>query len=952
MDKPTIFISYSHKDEHWKDKLNTQLGVFTRKDPLAADDILTTWDDRRIDPGEDWPRKIQEAIDAAGIAVLLISANFLTSDFIMREEVPRLLERQHNDALIIFPIIVEACNWQVHEWLKPIQVLPKDAKPLEYLTGGPLNEALATIAGKIYEKFQQIVSRVTPGGLSTPDAPGSEAIEPPRFTPLPVEYVDRRRKEAEEDDAEGDLVKFLREKLSPGSGVRLMVLGGFPGMGKTASAQEAVKALQPDYRNRVVWVGAQGDRGVTFSEVVDKIIRRLRPKPDIVPPANPDERMHLAQFFLREPALVIIDDLDTMPQEEQQGCIRWLIDETSANVLLISLRDWDLFPDEVRTQIDFYEKTYEMTASEARTFWDRLVNKPRRAPKNKHILVSKSPESVIEDYGKNPFILYKGVYMIVQREGWRPPEEVLLDEDIVRRVFLRYFEVSLIKEEGIAILLALSLFTPHASREALMKVAGIDDRRSFKKSLNVLVSLELISLSLDGEHYELDKTYLIYAREHLKGHQLAGRLRERFVEHYVDYVEEHQWPSSYDAIEAEKENVFEALRIAADEDGNVQSLMQMMGILGRLNDGFFQYRGHWDVGLEYGDRTLKAAREKGNDDEESLAHLTCFVASLRSRRGEYEEMQKLLLPLVGDEAQTSAQTQIDALHILGMAEFSRHNYPAAEDYFKREMALSEEWDDQEGLANVTQEIGRIVLRTGRPEGERLRERFDEARGFFERSLAIRESLKNKVGMPKSSLHNLGLTAHQQGEWELLLGNESQALELYAKADYWYDRALRLKLKLKLYDSAAHTYTEMGELERLKAAQESSLQERVARYTKARELLMLSRDIKTGQADELHIAYTDYILGRVALDEGDLTEARERLRLCRGTREKYKDRAGLTGADYLEGLIAERQGDKPAAARLFRQALGEWLEMRLIAAEFARVALARVSEGEPEGSHKE
>jgi hypothetical protein len=83
----TVFISYSHKDEEWKDRLVTQLGV------LEQEGILDLWDDRRIEAGEDWKPEIEQAINRASVAILMISANFLTSKFILSEEVPVLLTR-------------------------------------------------------------------------------------------------------------------------------------------------------------------------------------------------------------------------------------------------------------------------------------------------------------------------------------------------------------------------------------------------------------------------------------------------------------------------------------------------------------------------------------------------------------------------------------------------------------------------------------------------------------------------------------------------------------------------------------------------------------------------------------------------------------------------------------------------------------------------------------------
>ena len=76
---PKVFISYSHKDEEWKNRLVTHLSV------LEQQGHLTTWNDRDIIAGTDWLPEIEEAIEEADVAVLMITANFLTSDFILND---------------------------------------------------------------------------------------------------------------------------------------------------------------------------------------------------------------------------------------------------------------------------------------------------------------------------------------------------------------------------------------------------------------------------------------------------------------------------------------------------------------------------------------------------------------------------------------------------------------------------------------------------------------------------------------------------------------------------------------------------------------------------------------------------------------------------------------------------------------------------------------------------
>ncbi|MCP4662157.1 MAG: toll/interleukin-1 receptor domain-containing protein, partial [bacterium] len=82
MSRPSVFISYCHADETWKDRLVRHPEV-----PDLADQ-LTLWDDRRIAAGDEWRPQIEAALDNADLAVLLITADFLISDFIRRTEVP------------------------------------------------------------------------------------------------------------------------------------------------------------------------------------------------------------------------------------------------------------------------------------------------------------------------------------------------------------------------------------------------------------------------------------------------------------------------------------------------------------------------------------------------------------------------------------------------------------------------------------------------------------------------------------------------------------------------------------------------------------------------------------------------------------------------------------------------------------------------------------------------
>ncbi|HXU28974.1 MAG TPA: toll/interleukin-1 receptor domain-containing protein [Thermoanaerobaculia bacterium] len=88
MSKPTVFVSYSRHDREWKDRLVHHLEV------LEREGLLDVWDHSRIPVTTDWLPEIEGAITRAKVAVLLVSVDFLRSDFIRNQEVPEFLVRR------------------------------------------------------------------------------------------------------------------------------------------------------------------------------------------------------------------------------------------------------------------------------------------------------------------------------------------------------------------------------------------------------------------------------------------------------------------------------------------------------------------------------------------------------------------------------------------------------------------------------------------------------------------------------------------------------------------------------------------------------------------------------------------------------------------------------------------------------------------------------------------
>ncbi|MEM9275798.1 MAG: toll/interleukin-1 receptor domain-containing protein [Cyanobacteria bacterium P01_F01_bin.143] len=156
--KIEIFFSYAHQDEELRDELAKHLKLLQRQG------IISTWYDRDINVGTDWAEAIDTHLNSAQIILLLISPDFMASDYCFDLEMRRAMERHEAGEAVVIPIILRPVDWTGAVFSK-LQGLQKNAKPVT--TWSNHDEAFLDIAQGIRRTVERI-NMSSPGNQSEP----------------------------------------------------------------------------------------------------------------------------------------------------------------------------------------------------------------------------------------------------------------------------------------------------------------------------------------------------------------------------------------------------------------------------------------------------------------------------------------------------------------------------------------------------------------------------------------------------------------------------------------------------------------------------------------------------------------------------------------------------------------------------------------------------------------
>jgi WD40 repeat protein len=304
-----VFISYSHRDRIWLDRILTFLK------PLVREENLSIWSDALIEPGDRWRREISHALQRSAVGLLLVTQDFLASDFIHDEELPALIEAAERGVLRLIWVPVSASSSH-RSLLKDYQAALDLKKPLDRLDKPRRNAALVQIAEAVADAAAKYITAIPtpPASLPRPERTARQD-QPPRehlgigelygVPALPPHYIPRA------EDLDRLRRALLEDRAGPlgitGEPYRLG-LHGQGGIGKSvlAAALARDKEVRRAFPDGVFWVtvGQTPDIPSLQAALLSQAGAR------ITSVANMQEgRTLLERHFQHRTTLLVLDDV-------------------------------------------------------------------------------------------------------------------------------------------------------------------------------------------------------------------------------------------------------------------------------------------------------------------------------------------------------------------------------------------------------------------------------------------------------------------------------------------------------------------------------------------------------------------------------------------------------------------------------------------------------------------
>jgi tetratricopeptide (TPR) repeat protein len=905
-----VFYSYAHEDEKLRDELKKHLSNLKRQG------VITDWYDRDISAGTEWNDEIEKHLNSAKVILLLISPDFMDSDYIHQVEVKRAMERHEAGEARVIPVILRPVDWQGAPFSK-LQSLPTDIRPVTLWSNQ--DEAFVDVTSGIRTALQELsdVSVGLPAGLDIPS--------PPK-----VGFVSRK------DRDNHDLIERVRSEVSPGRN-QLVVLWGAGGVGKTAIASEAVRGLIEPFARRIAWVSADGLETFSLSTLLDGITSQLGHSDLRKLPLDlkKEQVRHLVRMA---PTLIVLDNFETIDLDERIHCVHWLGKPAPCSALITTR---DVIEEARNIPIE------AMYPEEANDLVEQLIAQTHEAK----AFAKLDRDRLIRVSEANPLVLQ---WIVGQIDLAQDPDEVLDDLQhgegkAADRVFNRSFELEQLNHGGRAVLLALSLFAPSATRKAVAEVSGLgkdSDRKKFRDAIRSLSGLWLIRTTDENKRLAVEGLTRQLTKARMDTDPRGKTFRGRFVSRFLNYAQTHARATKedYDALEMERDNLLTATDLAFVQNDR-RSILKLAYAIAMPIRGMLAVRGFWEEALRICEQALKTARDSLLELE--IAHWSHNVALMYGAMGEPGRSRSLLTEsLMLSKKLGNQDGMAITLNQLGSLAAAEGNLIEAQDFYNSSLELGEITENQKRVAYSLGQLGIVAYYLGN---------WIESRQHFNKTLGISQRLNDQFAIA-ITLRNLGMLAQMEGNFDESdrLHNESLKIEKKLGNRKGIADCLRLLGMLfqdndqpaearQFYEDSLYISKKLGDLKgvSLCLTQLGSLNFASAEYDAAERSLQASLDILRKLGDNLDKAECLENLGKLAVAQGRLASANDLLHEALAVAEAIGIRFRIASVKHSLGLLFEKKGDKTRAVQSVREAWAIFEKLCSPKAEDARRDLERI-----------
>lgn len=769
-----VFISYSHQDAKWLERLRVHLK------PLEREHAVQIWDDTKIAPGAGWREEIERAVESAKVAVLLVSADFLASDFIAGDELPPLLSAAREEGAVILPIILSPSRFLRTKGLAHLQSVNSPSAPLIDMTRGE-QEAVFVKVAECIEAALDVAPDVSQGALAAAETAGppgekggfdasarvEEAAGKQAHTPRPNTLPTRLPPLVGRDAEATALEQLLKEKA-----VRLVTLTGPGGIGKTRLGLEVASRLLPAFEEGVFFIPLESisDSALVTSEIAQSLgVSEVGGKP---------LKESLKEYLKEKRVLLLLDNFEQLiaaapllselcavcPGVELMVTSRAALHLSGAQEFPVSPIPLPEFkrlpPPDALLQNPavslFVQRArvakpgFNLTPENARAVVDicrRLDGLPLAIELAAARIKLLSPESMLTRLESGLKLLAGGAKDLPARRQtmWSAIEwsYELLDDG----------------EKGLFRRLSVFVggFTLEAA-EAVCDAAG-DSSVDVLEGVSSLLDKNLLRQEAEAEdepRFTMLQTIREFALQCLEAGGEARLWRDAHAAYFLSLAEAAE-PDLKGARQAAR------LRHLRSELDNLRATLRHLKELGRVAEGlrmaaalmrFWKVCGYLSEGRGWLEEFLSLSEGEGHDDARAKA---CNAAAFLNRwLGKYAQARTLLeQALALYEALGDERGMAYSLNMLGLVAYDINDDEGAVMFLQRSLDLYSKLGDRQGIADALGRLSYVAQRQGD---------YERAVSFHEESIKIRRGLDDDAALA-SSLNNLGTVLLDEGDYE-------------------------------------------------------------------------------------------------------------------------------------------------------------------------------------------